>query len=475
MLRALPLYRPIDRMCRDRPATPSSSRAAGVAAAANSPAVALLTLLVRGLCREDHRHQQFEGRAVDAVRSSVPGWRAAGARRSRAAWRRSRRGPRGARAPPSSRRVRVGAPPRGAAGGRCAASKRARLSARPARPAALRPARSWMQSTGHGGDAQLAAGAVARRARCARIWRAPTMASTGQGARHRAQPMQRASSIQATWAAASTPLRRIERHGLPAEQLGERLDGGAAAGRALVDVGLACGDRVGVRSAARESRNACTASAAAARRCRSTSAAPGHFTRMPGARAGVRARAGTPPSPPGPAASTMPCESAEAHLARLQVRDDDDEAADQGRRVIGGADAGEDLRARPGRRGRPQLQQLVGARDRIRRRRYARREVDARKLVDGDLGRRRRGRPGAAAPPAAAGAAAAGAAAGRGRGRRRFDQRRDRPSGRGAWRAARRPRCARAEQRPATSSQRPIGLLRKRRGLAAISGSTGSR
>ncbi len=60
---ALALYRPMWRMYGVSPSTPSARMAAGVLAFGNSWRVAMLTLRVGGLRRQDHRDQQLEGRA----------------------------------------------------------------------------------------------------------------------------------------------------------------------------------------------------------------------------------------------------------------------------------------------------------------------------------------------------------------------------------------------------------------------------
>ena len=113
------------------------------------------------------------------------------------------------------------------------------------------------------------------------------------------------------------------------------------------------------------------------------------------------------------AASTMPCETPNfilrgARLATTTVR----RPLSVGR-VVGRLDAGEHgagIRAEIER----QLQQLVGAGDRLGLDDAGDAQVDALELVDGDLrGRRRRGRAGWHAPPAAratAGGAAGGSA-----------------------------------------------------------------
>ena len=138
---------------------------------------------------------------------------------------------------------------------------------------------------------------------------APTMASTGQGGRHLVQPMQRSSSMNATVGAASMPLSRLSGASGAAGELRQRDDGFGAAGRALVDVGFAARDGLGVGQATR-------VAAARALRLRSRAsmadALPTRFaqvTFIPGSAplSGDSRNTSGPSSPL--AHNTMPCET----------------------------------------------------------------------------------------------------------------------------------------------------------------------
>ena len=95
---------------------------------------------------------------------------------------------------------------------------------------------------------------------------APTMASTGQAWMHRVQPMQMFSSMSATDLGLGCAVFGVERLEFHAQQFRQLVDAVLAAGRALVDVGLAVGDRLRHRACSRESRTGRTGSAAGWRR-----------------------------------------------------------------------------------------------------------------------------------------------------------------------------------------------------------------
>ncbi len=138
------------------------------------------------------------------------------------------------------------------------------------------------------------------------------MASTGQGGKQRAQPMQRSSSIHATAGGGDRPFAGLSGVGRrrPQGEFGQRLDGGAAAGWALIDRRLAARDGGGVRL---------TAGIAAPRALRLWQqgvdarhidlrlAAAAHLTRMPGL-APISGETTKISAPPGPAASIIPSE-----------------------------------------------------------------------------------------------------------------------------------------------------------------------
>ena len=72
---------------------------------------------------------------------------------------------------------------------------------------------------------------------------APTMASTGQAWMQRVQPIQVCSSMKATDFGFFDTVFFVERFVLAAKQVGQLAHAFVAAGRALVDVRLALGDR----------------------------------------------------------------------------------------------------------------------------------------------------------------------------------------------------------------------------------------
>ena len=181
-----------------------------------------------------------------AIRCAAPGWPPATVRILRAASHRSRH--------------RIAGAERGAAAffasscrcrprRRCRQALRVRLEAHAVKCGlirrGLRPRPHFDAIDGAGRQAQLAARAALGSTVCMYL-AAPTMASTGQGGRQRAQPMQRDSSIHATSGGCSDAMRGIQGQNGAAQEIRQGSNGGAAARRALVDLRLAAGDRRGV-------------------------------------------------------------------------------------------------------------------------------------------------------------------------------------------------------------------------------------
>ena len=187
------------------------------------------------------------------------------------------------------------------------------------------------------------------------------MASTGQGGRQRAQPMQRSSSIQATRRRRFDAVRRVQRQVLASQQFGQGLDRGAASGRALIDRRLAGRDGGGIGTAAGVA--ATRALRLRQQRIDAARAPPFSMARSFHPHAGRRARVGRQYEDvcaAGAGREHHALRGAEAHFARLEIRDHDDEPADERCWIVGGADAREDLPLAELAHIEMQLQQLVG-------------------------------------------------------------------------------------------------------------------
>ena len=122
-----------------------------------------------------------------------------------------------------------------------------------------------MQSTGQGGTHSSQPVHCGATMVCI-CFAAPTMASTGQAWMHSVQPMQSVLVDEATLFGFSTPCSPESGLNSAPEQVGQLADAFLAAGRALVDVGLALGDGLRHRACSRGSRTGRTASAAGWRR-----------------------------------------------------------------------------------------------------------------------------------------------------------------------------------------------------------------